>query len=177
MALRLVKAEPAHVMPWRRWRTDPEALRYMYLPAAGLDEWEAKLATARSDFGDRSGELYRWIAVDGDQPVGSLSFSNPDWGNLHAEIGYLVAPEARGKGVGRRMVAAALDLAFGDGGLERVMAFIHAGNVGSIRLAESLGFVREGLLREHNVIQGCRCDHYLYAILKREWRGAGPRPG
>lgn len=168
MTLRLVKPEPRHVDAWWRWRTDPVSRRYMHLPAGGLDEWAAKLAEAKSDLADRSGELYRWICeVDG-RPVGSLSLSYVDWIQLSCEVGYLVAPEMRGKGHGRPMVAAGLDLGFA-AGLERIMAFICTDNDASVRLVEGLGFTREGLLRRHAVIEGERRDHYLYAMLKDEW--------
>ncbi|MBM3549795.1 MAG: GNAT family N-acetyltransferase [Alphaproteobacteria bacterium] len=168
MTLRLIKPEPRHVAEWRCWRTDPVARRFMYLPAGDLDEWAAKLATAKSDLADRSGELYRWIAeVDG-TPLGSVSLSYVDWDQLFCEVGYVMAPEARGKGHGKAMVAATLDLGFSSG-IERIMAFICTDNPASIRLVESLGFCREGLLRRHAIIEGERRDHYLYAMLKEEW--------
>jgi RimJ/RimL family protein N-acetyltransferase len=169
MTLRLAKPEPRHFEEWRRWRTDPAARRFMYMPATGLDEWAEKLLSAKSDLSDRSGELYRWIGeVDG-TPLGSLSLSYVDWNHLSCEVGYLVAPEARGKGHGRAMVAATLDLGF-SAGIERIMAFICTDNPASIRLVEGLGFQREGLLRRHAIINGERRDHYLYAMLKDEWR-------
>ena len=94
MAVRLVAPEPCHAEAWRRWRTDPESRRFMYLPGGGLDEWAVRLAAAKSDLA----ELYRWIAeVDG-TPVGSVAFSYVDWIHLLCEVGYVMAPEARGKG-------------------------------------------------------------------------------
>ena len=169
MALRLVKPEPRHAAEWRRWRTDADSRRFMYLPAGGLDEWAAKLALAKSDLADKSGELYRWIAEIDGEPVGSLSLSSVDWIHRSCEVGYVIAPEMRGKGHGRPMVAAGLDLGFG-GGLERITAYICTDNDASVRLAEGLGFKREGLLRRHAIIEGERRDHYLYAILEEEWR-------
>ena len=168
MTLRLVVPEPRHADAWRRWRTDPESRRFMYLPAGGLDEWAAKLATAKSDLADRSGELYRWMAEDDGVPVGSVSLSYVDWIQLFCEVGYVVAPEARGRGLGRAMVAGVLNLGFACG-LERIMAFICTDNPASVRLVESLGFQREGLLRRHAIIEGERRDHFLYALLRNEW--------
>lgn len=168
MTIRLLAPEPRHAEPWRRWRTDPDSRRFMYVPAGGLDAWAAKLATAKSDLTDRSGELYRWMAeVDG-IPVGSVSLSYVDWVHRVCEVGYVVAPEARGRGHGRTMVAEAVKLGFG-GGLERITAYICTDNSASVRLVESLGFRREGLLRRHAIIESERRDHYLYAVLREEW--------
>ncbi len=169
MTLRLVTPGPRHVEGWWRWRTDPQSRRFMYLPTGGLDEWAEKLAKAKADLADRSGELYRWIAEDDGLPVGSVSLGYVDWTHLVAELGYMVAPELRGKGYGRAMTAAALALGFA-GGLERVTAYICTDNPASIGLAEGLGFKREGLLRRHAIIEGERRDHYLYGLLKEEWR-------
>ena len=169
MPLRLVEPEPQHMAEWRRWRTDPVSRRFMYLPADGLDTWAAKLASAKSDLSDRSGELYRWIAEFDDVAVGSVSLSYVDWNHLSCEVGYVMAPERRQQGLGRPMVAAALSLGF-SAGLERMTAYICTDNHASIRLVESLGFQREGLLRRHAIIEGERRDHYLYAVLKEEWR-------
>lgn len=169
MALRLVKPEPRHVEGWWRWRTDPASRRFMALPAGDLAEWAEKLAKAKTDMSDRSGELYRWMAEDDGVPVGSVTLAYVDWNHLFAELGYVIAPEARGKGYGRAMASAALALGFA-GGLERVTAYICTDNPASIGLAESLGFQREGLLRRHAIIEGERRDHYLYGLLREDWR-------
>jgi ribosomal-protein-alanine N-acetyltransferase len=169
MTLRLVKPEPRHVAEWRRWRTDPVTCHFMSPPPHGIEESANQLASAMSDLADRSGETYRWICEVDDIPVGHLSLNYVDWTQLSCEVGYMMAPEMRRRGLGRRMVAAVLDLGFA-AGLERIMAFICTDNPASIRLVERLGFRREGLLRRHAVIEGERRDHYLYAMLKDEWR-------
>jgi RimJ/RimL family protein N-acetyltransferase len=102
-------------------------------------------------------------------PVGAVSLSDVDWIHRFGEVGYMIAPESRGRGHGRAMVAAALHLGF-SGGLERITAGICTDNAASIRLVEGLGFQREGLLRRHAIIEGQRRDHFLYALLKEEWR-------
>ncbi|MSP49172.1 MAG: N-acetyltransferase [Alphaproteobacteria bacterium] len=169
MTLRLVEPEPRHTEGWRRWRTDPDSRRFMALPAGDLSAWAKKLAKAKTDLADRTGGLYRWMAEDDGVPVGSVSLSSVDWNHLSGEVGYVIAPEMRGKGYGRAMAEAALALGFA-GELERITAYICTDNPASIGLAERLGFQREGLLRRHAVIEGARRDHYLYGLLKEEWK-------
>ena len=168
MSLRLVKPEPRHVEAWRRWRTDPVTCHFMPLPPHGIEESAKHLASAKSDLTDRSVDLYRWIGEADGILVGHLSLNYVDWNHLSCEVGYMMAPEMRRKGLGRPMVAAVLDLGFA-AGLERITAYICTDNPASIRLAEGLGFQREGLLRRHAIIEGERRDHYLYARLKEEW--------
>jgi [ribosomal protein S5]-alanine N-acetyltransferase len=169
LPLRLVAPEPFHAEPWRRWRADPEARRFFHLPPGGAEEWAARLAGSRCDLSHRSDGPYRWIAEGDGIAVGCVTLAFVEWTHLFCEIDYIIAPEARRRGHGRAMVAAALDRAFA-GGLERVTACICTDNPASIRLVESLGFQREALLRRHAVIQHQRRDHYLYALLKEEGR-------
>jgi RimJ/RimL family protein N-acetyltransferase len=172
-AVRLVKPEKRHAEPWLAWRRDPNTVRFMAGQAQGLERLEARLAHVKSDLADKGGRVYRWIAVIGDAPVGTVSLTDPDWTHGHAEIGYLVAPERRGRGVGGRMVSLAIDAGFA-AGLYRILAFIHHENIASQRLVEGLGFRREGLLRQHNVCAGERADHLLYGLLKPEYRPVRP---
>jgi RimJ/RimL family protein N-acetyltransferase len=169
--IRLVKPEKRHAVPWLAWRQDPDTLRFMAGQAHGLDRLEARLAAVKSDLADRSARVYRWFAVIGDDPVGTVSLVDPDWTHGHAEIGYLVAPARRGRGVGAAMVSLAIEAGFA-AGLFRIIAIVHDENVASQRLVERLGFRREGLMRQHNICAGVRADHLLYGLLRPEFRPA-----
>ena len=48
-------------------------------------------------------------------------------------------------------------------------------NRASERVAEKLGFVREGVLREELLIRGIWTDHSLYSILEHEFRTMAAR--
>jgi RimJ/RimL family protein N-acetyltransferase len=78
------------------------------------------------------------LIAETDRPVGSVRI---DWGEP-TELSWTVAPEARGQGVGRAMVSAAVP----DG---MVIAHIKQENVGSQKIAEAAGFrlVHDGALQ------------------------------
>lgn len=61
-----------------------------------------------------------------------------------AEVGFLFAPEAQGKGYGFESLQALCDYAFREGGLRRLTATVTAGNVASRRLLEKAHFRLEG---------------------------------
>ncbi|TMR93483.1 GNAT family N-acetyltransferase [Nonomuraea basaltis] len=80
------------------------------------------------------------------QYVGSISARPPDhWGVT--EIGYLVAPWARGKNVAARAARAVPDWLF-DHGVRRVELQAAVENVASLRVAYKAGFLEEGLRRD-----------------------------
>lgn len=61
-------------------------------------------------------------------------------GLFEAELGYWVAPAARGRGLATNAVALATDAALGRLGLERVWVEISTGNPASRRVAEKVGY-------------------------------------
>ncbi len=54
--------------------------------------------------------------------------------------------------------------------LNRVEAQIHPLNVASLKLAEAIGFRREGLLREVGYWGGGHHDLLQYSLLQRDWQ-------
>ncbi|MCH6230403.1 GNAT family N-acetyltransferase [Microbacterium sp. CFH 31415] len=89
----------------------------------------------------------------------------------NAEIGWILAPHAQGRGYGAEAARVLLDLAFGDLGLHRVYAELDPRNEASVRLCARLGMRREGHFAEHMWLKGEWTDTGHYAILEREWHG------
>ena len=69
-------------------------------------------------------------------------------------------------------VRCALDFGFGTIGLERIEADVDPRNLASCRLAERVGFQREGLLRDRWRVGGEFADSILYGLLRGEYRRA-----
>ena len=86
-----------------------------------------------------------------------------------AEIGWILAPHAQGRGYGAESARVMLDLAFRELGLHRVYAELDSRNDASVRLCERLGMRHEGTLVEHMWLKGEWTDTGHYAILEREW--------
>ena len=96
------------------------------------------------------------------------------WRSVEArqcELGWIFNPEYHGRGFATEAARALLDLAFGPGDMHRVMARCDAQNLASSRLMERLGMRREAHFREHAIVKGEWDEEYIYAILRREWRG------
>ena len=59
------------------------------------------------------------------------------------EIGWAVVPERWGEGLGTELARASVAVAFGELGLDTVVAFTQPGNAASRRVMEKAGFVFE----------------------------------
>lgn len=144
----------------RRWNPGPQ-------PVDGQTRAEAIAAwmTARNDW--EVGDHRSWAVVDADDLViGSLSLHKLDLDQRDSEVGYWVAPWARGHGRGGLMLRTATRWGFETLALHRVHLFHAIENGGSCRVAESAGFRREGTLRQsYRYADGAYHDEHLHARL------------
>jgi RimJ/RimL family protein N-acetyltransferase len=110
--------------------------------------------------------LRRWREDDADELLGSISVHRIDREQDEGEIGYWIAPAARGRGLAALAAGAACGWAFAVLGLHRIQLFHAVENTASARVAEKAGFTREGRLRQsHRYGDGLRHDELLRARL------------
>jgi RimJ/RimL family protein N-acetyltransferase len=89
-----------------------------------------------------------------------------------AEVGYWVAPWARGAGVAGRALSLFSRWALGPGaGLVRLDLYASVANPPSMRVAERCGFVREGTLRKAWFRGPAREDLAAYSLLAEDLAG------
>jgi RimJ/RimL family protein N-acetyltransferase len=86
------------------------------------------------------------------------------------EIGYLVIPSERRKGHGTEAIQLMVDYLFLSRDIVRVQAGTHVRNRPSQKTLEKAGFKREGTIRKAYFIRGEWADHYMYSILREEWK-------
>jgi RimJ/RimL family protein N-acetyltransferase len=82
-----------------------------------------------------------------------------------AEVGYLVAPWARGRGCASTALRALCDWAFAALGVRRIEWRAYIGNVASRRVAQKAGFTMEGTQREVTLRRGVYRDSWTGARL------------
>jgi ribosomal-protein-alanine N-acetyltransferase len=173
--LQLVPANPSHAQVWWRWRQEAATQRHNPLDDIDPTELASRLSLVGGDLRDKSFAEYRWMVLLDAKAVGTISLSRPSWRMGFGEIGYMLSESVQGKGLGTAAVGVFVDKLFRETNLVRLMAMISTENVPSWRLVERLGFVREGMLRQHYVIQGQRVDEYVYGLLRSEWLGSPQR--
>ena len=84
-------------------------------------------------------------------------------------IGYSIDKNFIGRGIATDAVQRVLQFAFQTLNLHRVEAYVSPQNNASVRVLEKSGFTQEGLLRELLFINGVWVDHYMYAILQKDF--------
>jgi RimJ/RimL family protein N-acetyltransferase len=84
------------------------------------------------------------------------------------EVGYWVAPAARGREVARRAVRLVVEWGIATLGLQRVQLMADIRNAASQRVAQVCGFSREGVLRSYEDRLGERIDYVMFSLLPGE---------
>jgi ribosomal-protein-serine acetyltransferase len=102
--------------------------------------------------------------------VGNVSFWTVSKLGKILEIGYWVRSDETGRGICTEAVERILREAFDALGYHKAVLRIAVGNTASDRVAQKLGFTREGVLREELLIRGNWVDHSHWSLLDREYR-------
>lgn len=82
-----------------------------------------------------------------------------------SHLGYWTAKNARNRGVARMASRLVIDWAFQRLDIERIELLCDPESIPSQRVAEALGFKREGYLRSHLKLPEGRRDSLLYGLL------------
>lgn len=161
--IRVHQRSRAHFEPWMPARDPGESLDAFF---------NAYVRRAQQEYANRTG-----VRLVGELPDGRLAgffslFHIVRMAFQNAYASWSVSADQTGRGFATEGVSAILDLAFTCEprglGLHRVQANIIPENRASIRVAEKLGFRREGTARRYLEIAGQWRDHHLYAKLKEE---------
>jgi ribosomal-protein-serine acetyltransferase len=89
--------------------------------------------------------------------------------NRSAMIGYWLDEKHEGRGLVTNAARALMDVAFRDLSLHRVWLSTDKKNTRSCAVAERLGFRREGVHREDQLVNGRFRDTVIYAVLESDW--------
>jgi RimJ/RimL family protein N-acetyltransferase len=162
--MRLEPFSRAHVPLLGALLGDPDTLRWTRIPEPpppGFGEdWAARYEAGRSE-GTKEG----FAALDASgEFLGLALVPSIDRESREAELGYMVVPSARGRGVATAILRELTAWALREG-VQRCELIISAGNVASERVAERAGYVREGYLRSIHLKQGKRDDVTVWSRL------------
>lgn len=111
----------------------------------------------------------RWVIIEpevGPGPIGAIGLHARD--ATMREIGFWMAPWARGRGVMTDAVRLVCRWGFAELGLGRIEWWANVGNYASRRVAEKAGFTMEGTARARLLHRGVRVDGWSAGLLPGE---------
>jgi RimJ/RimL family protein N-acetyltransferase len=131
------------------------------------ESWKSDLAAARFP-------AAYWFVLEGPDRtavgIGGLQAVNYLHGD--AVLPVLIARSARGRGLGLRVAAILLDVAFDRLRLRRVTTYFRSDNARTQEIVTRLGFREEGRLRQAWMVDGRYMDCIIVGILREEWQSS-----
>jgi RimJ/RimL family protein N-acetyltransferase len=136
------------------------------LPPGFIGQWYARYRDGRTD-----GTCGAFAIVDAaDAFLGLALAVHIDGLAQEAELGYMLAPDARGRGIATQALRQLSDWAFGTLGARRLQLLISVDNRASSRVAKRAGFILEGVLRSLYIKQDLRSDTEVWSLLPSDAR-------
>ncbi len=169
--VRLTAVTQSDLPTLSQWWADADFLR-LYDSVPAYPKTEAQLAKRVEE--GQQGEttfLFGIRPLTGGALIGLLELDGVMWTHGTTFVSIAIGDkENRGKGYGREAMQLGLDFAFRELNLHRVCLTVFSYNEAAIKLYEGLGFVREGVYREHLQRDGRRYDMILFGLLRAEWQ-------
>lgn len=143
------------MFPWLAW-CHPD---YSMAEAA---EWASLQAARASD----SPEFAFAVVGPNDEFLGGCGVNQVNSIHRFANLGYWVRSSATGRGVARAAVRETAEFVFQNTDLVRLEIVCAVENRRSQRVAEAVGGVREGILRNRLLLHGKAVDAVMYSLVR-----------
>ena len=103
--------------------------------------------------------------------AGQIEYNYIDWANRKTEIGFWLSASFQGKGLATKSCRFLINHAFNELKLNRIEMRCAVENKKSRKICESLGFTKEGIVRQAGWLHDHFIDFVIYGLLANEWRG------
>lgn len=147
-----------HLTPWLPWVPYNDSL-----------ETSQRYAEACADDWDRGRALRFSIRLREDQRlVGVVGLDNCVHLHRNCDLGYWLCRSVCGRGLMTEAARACLGFAFDQVGFRRVRCAAAVHNGPSLRVIGRLGFIREGIARSAELLEGAWVDHVVFSRLSTD---------
>lgn len=153
--------------------SDPLIPLITTVPDSGsADQALAYIERQHQRLGVGRGYSFAIADADSDRGVGQIGVWLRDYVEGRVSLGYWIGPAFRGRGYARAALAAATGWALTLDAVHRAELYVEPWNEASWRIAERVGYQREGLLRGWQRVGGRPRDMFMYSRLLAD----GPHP-
>jgi RimJ/RimL family protein N-acetyltransferase len=122
-----------------------------------------------------AGEAYNFVVEDAasGELLGDCGLTEVHDLHRFADLGYWVRTGAAGRGIATAAARRVVRFGFAEVGLQRIQILMEPGNRGSLRVAEKLGAVREGVARNRVFRDGRARDAVVFSLIPEDVGLAG----
>jgi len=116
-------------------------------------------------------EFYMFFIFDGstNQMVGFTFLNHVNRQYQMANLGYAVRTSRVGEGIATEAARRVAKYGFEELGFQRIEIVVRTDNIASLKVAEKIGAVREGLLRNRSYLHGTTSDAYMHSLIPSDF--------
>ncbi len=151
----------------------PELAEWMFWCHPGYSKDESRAWLERRDAEWEQGSSYDYAMVDAESGrlLGGCGLNAVNKLYRMANLGYWVRTGAARRGVATAAARALAELGFQELGLTRIEIVVATGNAASQRVAEKVGAVREGVLRNRLQVANRLQDAVMFSMVPGDLKG------
>jgi RimJ/RimL family protein N-acetyltransferase len=154
-----------------KWINNPKVRHYSRNPwPRSLEDVKKWFEPPSTENGVREHIVFTIYHKKDKKPIGTIGLGHINWlnrnANLFAYIGY---PEYWGQGIVGEAAELVIQYGFEELNLHRINSGVFDPNKRSLRAAEKLGFVKEGISKEEMYVDGKYSDVHKFYLLKNDW--------
>ncbi len=171
--IRLRAIEREDIPRFVRWLNDPEVIEFLLMNAplsrAVEERWFDKQVSTPS----HESQVFAIEILINDEwvHIGNTGLHSIEPVHLAAEFGIFIGEKSFwNKGYGREAARLTLKHGFDNLNLNRIYLYVYQNNLRGIKAYESVGFVKEGEMREAVYKNGRYLNVLLMSILHSEWK-------
>ncbi|GFK94856.1 Spermidine N(1)-acetyltransferase [Fundidesulfovibrio magnetotacticus] len=157
---------------YRGWLNDPRVNRFLesrFVPRS----LENIRDFVQSMDGGETSILYAICLKEDGRHIGNIKLGPINHIHRFADVGLLIGePDCWGKGIGSQAIGLVTDHAFLELNLNKLLAGCYAGNVGSMKAFQKVGYRQEAHFAKMRFSQGAYEDEYVLALLREDWEAA-----
>jgi len=153
----LIERNRAHIKEWSAWMKDDHSIE------------NTRSFIRRNLIRVANNEGFAVAIWYQGEMAGQIEYNYIDWTNKNTEIGYWLGASFQGKGLATKSCRVLIDHAFTEMKLNRVEMHCGVENKKSRRIAENLGFRKEGVIRQAGWLHDHFVDLVVYGMLASEW--------
>lgn len=152
------------------WLNDPDVNLYLET------KWYEQNITTIKSFVESQREnnhsvLFAIILKNNNRHIGNIKIGPIHPHYLHADISYFIGDKHQWhRGIATEAIKLICEFGFNELNLHRIEAGAYDCAIGSWKALEKCGFKREGILREHVLLNDKYIDIYRYGLLKTEYK-------
>jgi len=167
----LVKISIDGLSDMHRYSIKPDFYKFLEFEAfKNVQETEEYLKKLIEKSKSENGHYWFIKLKSNKKVIGTFGILNIEAKKGFAEIGYGLSPDYWGKGYFKEVLKTVLNYLFFDLNFHRIWAKTQSNNVSSIKGLESVGFKKEGLMRDfYLAADGKRHNAALLSILSTEY--------